>query len=119
MSKNVVECSFFVPLKQDANLSDGLLHGNASWDWLDNELFARFAGGTKAPGTYHGFYKDPDTLQRVDDESYRFVVAISETQLDELRMLLRAVCVIFVQKCIYLSVAGRVEFIEATQHEPN
>ena len=109
-----VECSFFVPLKRDAILSDGALHESTVWEWLDNELFERFGGGTMAPGTYRGFYTDPDTQQRVGDESYRFIVALPESDADKLRKLLQAVCVLFAQKCIYLSIAGRVEFIAAT-----
>lgn len=108
-----LECSFLVPLRRDANLSDGAMHEQTAWEWLDNELFERFGGGTMAPGTYQGFYTDPDTHQRVTDESYRFVVAIAESEVESLRLLLRAACVLFAQKCMYLSVAGRVEFISA------
>src|SRR5205809_6218913 len=97
-----VECSFFIPLKRDANLSDGAVHPREAWEWLDNELFVRFSGGTKAPGEYEGFYRDPDTGQRVPDESYRFLVAVREAELDKLRSLLAGACVIFGQKCIYL-----------------
>lgn len=119
MSNGTIECSFFVPLNRDAILSDGLQHPTEAWEWLDNELFVRFSGGTKAPGTYQGFYRDPNTGQRVDDESYRFVVALSESEVDPLRSMLRAACVLFAQKCIYLSVAGKVEFIEAIGDDTN
>ena len=78
---------------------------------LDGELFRRFAGGTQAPDLYRGFYRDPDTGQRVDDESARFIVALPESQVDELRQLLVEACNWFYQKCIYLSVAGQVEFV--------
>ncbi|MBL8826599.1 MAG: hypothetical protein JNM18_06400 [Planctomycetaceae bacterium] len=108
---SVLECSFFVPLTRDINLADGAAHETTVWDWLDNELFERFGGGTIAPGTYRGFYTDPDTQQRVGDESYRYIVAVPISELDNLRKLLQAVCVLFAQKCIYLSVSGHVEFI--------
>ena len=58
-----------------------------------------------------GFYTDPDTGQRVSDESKRIIAAVSESRLDELRQLLVEACDWFQQKCIYLSVAGRVEFV--------
>jgi hypothetical protein len=74
-------------------------------------LFARFDGGTAAPDLYRGFYRDPDTGLRVDDEARRFIVAVSETSLDEVRRLLAEACDWFQQKCIYLSVAGQVEFV--------
>ena len=101
-ASNLVECSFFIPLRRDANLADGETHPLDLWDWLDNEMYSRFRGGTKAPGEYHGFYEDPDTGQRVTDPSYRFIIAVCEDELNKLRSFLSAACVIFAQKCIYL-----------------
>jgi hypothetical protein len=112
MPGEFVECSFFIPLTRDANLSDGAAHLEEAWEWLDNELFHRFRGRTIAPGEYRGFYQDPDTGERVSDSSYRYFVAVPETELDGLRSVLAGACVIFAQKCIYLSVGGKVEFIE-------
>ncbi|HEX4130046.1 MAG TPA: hypothetical protein VHZ24_08380 [Pirellulales bacterium] len=106
-----LECSFFIPLVRDAELADGEPHPRRVWKWLDNELYVRFRGGTTAPGEYRGFYQDPDTGKQTSDRSRRFIVAIPEDRLDELRKLLLACCVFFAQKCIYLSVAGKVEFI--------
>ena len=87
------------------------------WEWLDDELFDRFSGRTIAPGLYDGFYRDADTGERVADASRKYVVAMTESQLEELRTLLAVVCVKFQQKCIYLSVADLFEFIEAHEHE--
>ena len=106
-----IECSFLIPIRRDADLSDGALHAMELWEWLNNELFDRFGGRTVAPGLYDGFYRDPDTQERVADQSHKFIVAVSAVQLDELRALLAEVCVEFQQKCIYLSVAGEVEFV--------
>ena len=117
IQKRVSECSFFIPIRRDANLSDGELHSTEVWDWLDDELYDRFRGGTVAPGLYDGFYRDPDTEERISDESRKFLVAVSVQQIDDLRDLLAEACVKFQQKCIYLSVAGEVEFIEAANHE--
>ena len=107
-----LECSFLIPICRDANLSDGLVHDAETWDWLTTELFNRFGGATAAPGIYQGFYRDPDTQQQVADESYKYIVAIADSRLDELKQLLSAACMLFQQKCIYLNVAGRVEFIQ-------
>lgn len=115
--ERVLECSFFVPIRRDANLSDGEMHLADDWEWLDDELFDHFSGGTIAPGLYEGFYRDPDTQERVTDKSFKYEVALPESHLDELRALMATACVKFQQKCIYLSVAGQVEFIEATNHE--
>jgi hypothetical protein len=107
----LLECTFFIPVRRDENLSDGLTHDPETWDWLTTQLFIRFHGGTTAPGIYRGFYQDPDTHEQVADESYNYIVAIEESRVDELKQLLSAACALFQQKCIYLSVAGRVEFI--------
>jgi hypothetical protein len=112
----LVECSFLVPVTRDINLSDGQPHDAEYWDWLVNELCLRFRGTTRAPQLYHGFYEDPDTKELVADRSREFTVATQESKVSELRALLSAACVVFQQKCIYLSVAGRVEFVEAPSH---
>ena len=108
-----VECSFLIPTVRDANLADGEPHSIETWDWLTDELWERFGGATMAPGFYEGFYRDPDTGERISDKSSKFLVATAEDQLAELKQLLAEACVVFCQKCIYLSIAGRVEFIAA------
>jgi hypothetical protein len=112
----LLECSFLIPIRRDEKLSDGEPHDPELWEWLDEELFARFDGGTVAPGQFAGFYRDPDTSQRVDDLSFKYTVAVPAGQLDELRSLLAVACFSFEQKCIYLSIAGQVEFIESAKH---
>ena len=109
----LLECSFLIPVRRDANLSDGQLHDPGVWNWLSDELHERFGAQTAAPGLYVGFYEDPDTHERVADESFKFIVAVAEARVGELRQLLSAACMLFQQKCIYLSVAGHVEFVEA------
>jgi hypothetical protein len=110
----LVECSFLIPTHRDANLSDGGQHEKWLWTWLDAELYRRFGGGTQAEGLYQGFYVDPDTKQKVADRCVKFFVAVPEEQIDELRQLLRGVCFLFEQKCVYLNVGSRVEFVKAT-----
>jgi len=110
-NENLVECSFLIPIRRDANLSDGQEHKPETWELLFSELFVRFGGRTIAPGLYSGAYRDPDTGLEVGDESRKLIVAIPETELDQLRQLLTEGCDWFQQKCIYLSVAGRVEFV--------
>lgn len=108
-----VECSFLVPERGDRQLSDGEPHLDAHWDWLNDQLWNSFEGGTQAPGLYRGFYGDPDSGEQVCDESRRFIVAIPRSKLRLLRRMLKEACIVFHQKCIYLSVAGEVEFIES------
>ena len=110
----LIECEFLIPKYRDAHFSDGTEHEQHSWEWLRTELFDRFHGVTMAPGFYTGYYQDPDTGDPVADQSLKFTVAIPQNRLAEFRGLLAAACVFFAQKCIYLSVAGSVEFIEAS-----
>lgn len=111
--KLVLECSFLIPIRRDRNLSDGKLHKTDAWDWLKGELYRRFEGLTQAPELYAGSYKDPDTEERVSDESYKYFVAVPKNRVRQLRRLLAEACLVFHQKSIYLSVAGYVEFVEA------
>jgi len=108
----IVECRFFVPLVRDANLSDGLTHETTAWEWLEDELLIAFDGLSVAPGLFRGAYRDPDTGERVTDESRHFIVALPIDQLEDLRNILGQACLVFQQKCIYLSVAGQVEFVK-------
>jgi len=110
--QRIVECSFLIPVLRDNALSDGTEHSTEQWEWLTSELWDRFGGATESPGLYSGFYTDPDTGEKVTDESRRFTVAVSEQRLEDVRDLMREACQIFCQKCIYLSIAGKVEFIE-------
>ena len=75
-----LECSFYITVRRDSILSDGEIHENDVWEWLEFEMFDRFRGGTSALGFYRGFYEDPDTGEKVDDESRKFIVAVPETQ---------------------------------------
>jgi hypothetical protein len=100
-----------LPIRRDVNLSDGQLHSTEAWEWLDDELYVRFSGRTIAPGVYEGFYRDPDTTMQVSDESRKYIVAVKRTGVSALRSLLRQAKTVFQLKCIYLSVAGKVEFL--------
>jgi hypothetical protein len=64
-----------------------------------------------------GWYLDPDTGRRVEDSSRKFYVAVPRTQLFLLRSVLRDACGVFRQKCIYLSIAGHVEFVTGKSHD--
>ncbi len=111
MSGRPLECSFLIPIRGDADLSAGDLHPTDRWNWLIDEIFVLFEGGTRAPGLWEGFYADPDTGSRVPDESRKYIVAVPREELDSLRSLLEECSRRFYQKCIYLSIAGEVEFI--------
>jgi hypothetical protein len=114
--KKLLECAFLIPIRRDPNMSDGRLHRRSAWAWLEESL-AEFGGATRDTALHKGWYVDPDTQARVDDESRRYMVAVPQNNLARLRSLLAEVCVVFQQKCVYLSVAGHVEFVEEKDHE--
>jgi hypothetical protein len=114
--KVLLECSFLIPVRRDRSLSDGRPHGRAAWNWLDDQL-VQFGGATRALALYEGWYPDPDTGRRVWDRSQKHTVALARTEVRRLRAVLRDACRVFRQKCIYLSVAGHVEFVEGPSGE--
>jgi hypothetical protein len=109
----LLECSFLIPTHHDSRVSDGAEQSPNSWKWLESNLLTLFEGVTPDRGLLDGFYKDPDSGRIVVDQSYKYTVAVEEGRIGELRKLLAEACGVFRQKSIYLSVAGRVEFIDA------
>jgi hypothetical protein len=116
-AERLYECSFLIPVRRDRILSDGKLQRARTWIWLQHELLV-FGGATRAPDLYEGWYLDPDTGEQVEDRSRKYIVAVPRARVEELRELLRQACGEFQQKCIYLSVAGRVEFVEGGSDAP-
>jgi hypothetical protein len=117
VQEGYVQVEFLIPTVRDGELSDGRKHPTSAWHWLDEQLWTHFGGATVAPGLYSGFYRDPDTGERIHDKSRKYIVALPGSALDDLRILLKEACWIFQQKCIYLSIAGHVEFIELPPRE--
>ena len=115
-AKRLLECSFLIPNRRDRNLSDGKPHLPAAWKWLRAQLY-QFGGGTCAIDLYEGWYEDRDTGKPVKDLSRKYFVALPRQEVDRLRSVLQEACIVFQQKCIYLSVAGYVEFVEGPRHE--
>jgi len=114
--ERVLECSFRIPSRRDAEVSDGNPHDAETWEWLGGRLYALFHGKTIAPGWYEGTWESPRTGQPVSDRSRKYIVAVPEKQVATLRQLLVEACGMFGQQMLYLSVAGVVEFIEAPGH---
>jgi hypothetical protein len=114
--RTLLECSFLIPLRRDRNLSDGKAHKPQAWEWLETRL-AQFGGGSRAKEMMAGWYYDPDTAEQVWDDSWRYVVALPGRRVRRLRSVLVEACDVFAQKCIYLSVAGHVEFVARRRHE--
>jgi hypothetical protein len=114
--KPLIECTFLIPIRGDRGLSAGGPHSQTIWKWLHNKLF-EFGGASRDLELKEGWYRDPDTGKQVIDLSRRYTVALSRRELRSLRKLLEEACAVFSQKCIYLSVAGQVEFVWGAKDE--
>ncbi len=110
--ERIVEAAFLIPIREDKHIGTGRRHGDHRWQALQRDLFEMFLGWSRDPGLVEGVYRDPDTGQPVFDKSRRYIVAIPESELPRLRRYLSEIGRLFKQKTIYLSVAGRVEFVE-------
>ncbi len=112
----LVECHFFVPLVRN---SDRNPPPPLAWRLLWAPLYQRFGGRSgpesiyvairPTPGEYTGLHGD-----RIEDQSYRYFVAVERSRVNELRELLKRVANTFDQEAIYFSVQGAVTFVQAT-----
>jgi len=106
-----VECRFFIPVRRDAEISDGKTHSTVSWSWLKDKLIEYFDGGSGDKSLWEGFWRSK-TGKVITDDSRLFLIALPANQVGVLRLLLAQACEEFQQQTIYLSVGGYVEFIE-------
>ncbi len=116
----LVECAFLMPLVRD---SDRKRHRPSRWRALENALYGEF-GGYSGPEPLHRVHRaahpslgeyESDVGLRVSDRSRRYIVAMLRERLDDLRQILRQAANTFDQEAVYLSVAGRVEFVRGTE----
>jgi len=121
MDEQLVQCEFFVPIVRN---SDKNTHQPTAWNLLVNEIRRVFPAGHSGPETFYrgdalvpGEYEDNPQNPPVKDISRRYLLAIPETKVDDLRLLLRKAANTFDQKAMYLSVKGNVEFVSATESD--
>ena len=113
-----VETYFLVPIHEDSSLGSGNLHAYYKWENLHRDLFTMFRGWTLSPGLYEGEYPDPDTGKPIHDKSKRYIVALEEEEIPELREYLKTeIAVNFRQKVIYFFNGREVEFVENSERE--
>jgi hypothetical protein len=119
----MLECSFLIPIIRDSDKSP---HQPLAWRALQDMVRREFIEGHSGPESVSmvmfykdvkltpGEYLDTEQDKPVPDVSRRYTIAIAEARLDDLRAILRKAANTFDQKCIYLSVAGHAELVEAT-----
>src|SRR5438552_5495683 len=93
MDERFVQCEFFVPIVRN---SDKKPHQPSAWTTLGNEIRRVFPAGHSGPETFYrgdalvpGEYEDSPPDSPIKDESRRYLLAIPETKVDDLRELLR------------------------------
>ncbi|MDP1710719.1 MAG: hypothetical protein Q8L46_02160 [candidate division WWE3 bacterium] len=88
------------------------MHPHTRWEFFDIELWNTLGAYTKAPGLYDGAYTDPDTQEKVADQSRKYILAVERKDLTRARQFLKEVVgPLFRQKCIYFEVKGEVEYV--------
>src|ERR1700752_4072048 len=115
MDERQVQCEFFLPVVRN---SDKKPHQPVAWNLLVNDIRRLFPAGHSGPETFYrgdalvpGEYEESPRLPPVKDVSRRYILAIPGKRVHELRRLLRMAANTFDQRAIYLSVAGKVEFV--------
>jgi len=122
MDEPLVECSFPIPIVRDS--APRQHHQPHAWDDLTIELrklVKSYPRGHQGPKTvFHweedvmpGEYEEGPTSGVTRDESRKYWIALPAAKVEDLREMLRRAAKTFDQRAIYLSVAGRVEFVEA------
>ena len=116
-----VQCEFFIPIVRN---SDKKPHQPVVWNLLVNEIRRLFPAGHSGPETFYrgdalvpGEYEESPAMPRVEDISRRYILAIPESKLNDLRLMLRMAAHTFDQQAIYLSVGGTVEFVAPTDDD--
>jgi hypothetical protein len=119
MEERLVQCEFFVPIVRN---SDKKPHQPSAWMALGNDIRRMFPAGHSGPETFYrgdtlvpGEYEDGADEPPIQDESRRYLLAIPETRVDDLRQLLRKAANTFDQKAMYLAVMGVVDFIAGAE----
>lgn len=109
-------CVFLVPLVRD---SDRQPHGPILWRLLQDALLGLFGGFTgpetvvwyRPRETTRGVWSPAEGEMPLEDLSRKYVVAVPEERIDELRALVRRIGNSFDQQVMYLEVAGYAELV--------
>ncbi len=121
MDERRVQCEFLVPIVRN---TDKKPHQPIAWNLLVNEIRRVFPAGHSGPETFYrgdslvpGEYEESPGTPPVSDISRRYILAIPESKVNDLRLLLKMAAHTFDQQAMYLSVAGTVEFVVPTDED--
>lgn len=111
-----LQCNFLIPIVRN---SDKRPHQQFAWRALVDALYDMFDGDSGPRRVYlvgelvRGDYRDA-AGNRIEDESREYFVALASSAVPTLREVLTRACRTFDQDCLYLNVAGKVEFVTAS-----
>lgn len=118
---SLLQCEFFVPIVRN---SDKKAHQPLARNLLLNEIRRLFPTGHSGPEMFYrgdslvsGEYEEKPGSPPIADMSHRYILALPESKVDDLRRLLRMAANTFDQQAMYLSVAGVVEFVVASDDD--
>jgi hypothetical protein len=121
MDDRRVQCEFFIPIVRN---SDKKPHQPIAWNLLVNEIRKVFPAGHTGPETFYrgdslvpGEFEESPAVPPIQDMSRRYILAIPETKVNDLRLLLKMAAHTFDQLAVYLSVAGQAEFVTPTEDD--
>jgi hypothetical protein len=110
MDERRVQCEFFIPNVRD---SDKKPHQPVAWNLFANEIRRVFPAGHTGPETFYrgdalgpGEYEENPSAPPVKDVSRRYILAIPDVKVNDLRLPLRMAAHTFDPQAIYLAVAG-------------
>jgi hypothetical protein len=93
MENRLVQCEFFVPIVRN---TDKQPHQPSAWAFLSNQIRRIFPAGHSGPETFYrgdslfpGEYEDCPQKPPIQDSSRRYLLAIPDVRVDDLRALLR------------------------------
>lgn len=107
-----VRTCFLIPETQDVEIGHGKLHSASVWMYFHRRMTETFGGWRVSTAISRGIWRDPKTGKTFQDNCREYVIALPRKDLPKLRSFLKAECVYFRQKVIYLEIGGDVEYIE-------
>src|SRR5215813_5358828 len=106
MDERRVQCEFFIPIVRN---SDKKPHQPIAWSLLVTEIRRAFPAGHSGPEIFYrgdtlvpGEYEEHPGTPPIQDTSRRYLLALPEKRVDDLRQLLRKAAQTFDQLAIYL-----------------
>lgn len=103
----MVEIIIQVPLTHN----DGTPVPANIFEGLKEILIDEYGGYTKLPGIFEGGWKGDDGKTYLDS-SYRYEVAVDESQVEQLKRTIRNLGIATKQKAMYYKIDGKPEIME-------